>query len=739
MLYRSTTYPLMALVSDIGRGAIGLPELQRPFVWPNSKIRDLFDSLYRGYPCGFLLLWETGAGLKGIGTNGKDETPSLAIVDGQQRLTSLYAVMTGAEVIRADYSREHIRIAFDPLSDRFEVANAATAQDRAFISNVADVWAPGANAFQLANDYLAELGKVRELTKAETGRIQTAIGRLVMLTQHPFNALVLTTDAAVDTVAEVFVRINGQGSKLNQADFILTLMSVFWEEGRKDLESFARAASGPPDGKPSPKNHFIEPSPDQMLRVMVALGLRRGKLEAVYAALRGRVPTTGVIDPARREAGFERLKKARSATLNINRWHHFLSALPLAGYRSRRMITSQLALLYAYAIYLVGVEDVGIEIGVMRQAVAEFFFMAAMTSRYALSGETRFEADLAALEKPSDPEDFLTRLRRLSDLKLTDDFWTITLPEFLASSGGKTPARAAYQAALVVLDSKVLFSPMKVSAALDPVVTGTKSTVEEHHLFPKAYLATLDINERKQVNQIANFALLEWPDNLKVGATAPQDYAPALDAVLSTDDRFHHALPPEWWTLPYHAFLDQRRTRMADVVRAAWVRLRGGPQAAQEAPPIAELIAGGESEGVEFKSTLRTNLHTGQPDDKIQMAVLKTAAAFLNAGGGTLLIGVSDDGSIVGLVADGFPNEDKMSLHLVNLIRDRIGDVFLPYVHPDFVQHDGGRVLSVRCERGPKPAFVKDGTAQKFFVRGANATIELVGPSVVEYSSQRFK
>ena len=191
--------------------------------------------------------------------------------------------------------------------------------------------------------------------------------------------------------------------------------------------------------------------------------------------------------------------------------------------------------------------------------------------------------------------------------------------------------------------------------------------------------------------------------------------------------------------MPYHAFLDQRRMRMADVVRAAWVRLRGGPQAVPDAPPIAELIVGGESEGVEFKSTLRTNLHTGQPDDRIQVAVLKTVAAFLNAGGGTLLIGVSDDGSIVGLVADGFPNEDKMSLHLVSLIRDRIGDVFLPYVHPDFVQLDGGRVLSVRCERGPKPAFVKDGTAQKFFVRGANATIELVGPSVVEYSSQRFK
>ena len=739
MLYRTTIYPLVTLVHEIARGAIGLPELQRPFVWPNAKIRDLFDSLYRGYPCGFLLLWETGADLKGIGTNGKDEAPSLAIVDGQQRLTSLYAVMTGAEVIRADFSRERIRIAFDPLVERFEVANAATAQDRAFISSVAEVWKPGANVFKVASDYLAQLSEVRTLTAEETGRIQTAIGRLVALSQHPFNALVLTTDAGVDTVAEVFVRINGQGAKLKQADFILTLMSVFWEEGRKDLEAFAHAAAGPPDGKPSPRNYFIKPSPDQMLRVMVGLGLKRGKLEAVYAALRGRVPTTGVIDPARREAGFKRLKGACDAALNVNRWHHFLSGLPLAGYRSNRMINSELVLLYAYTIYLVGIEDVGVELPMMRQAIAEFFFMAAMTSRYALSGETRFEADLAALDGSVGPTDFLARLRRLSDLKLTDDFWSITLPEWLATSGAKTPSRMAYQAALVVLDARVLFSPIKVSAALDPALSSTKATVEEHHLFPKAYLATQNKTERKQVNQIANFTLLEWPDNLKVGAAAPADYAPALDATITASDRFHHALPQEWWGMAYETFLHERRRRMADVVKAGWEQLRGGPPPANIMPTIAELITGGETEGVEFKSTLRTNLHTGQPDDKIQISALKTIAAFLNAGGGTLLIGVADDGGVVSLVADGFASEDKMGLHLVNLIRDRIGDLFLPYVHPEFVDHEGGRVLSIRCERGPRPAFVKDGPAQRFFVRGANATAELAGQTVVDYCSHRFK
>jgi hypothetical protein len=739
MLYRSTTYPLATLVDDIGRGFIGLPELQRPFVWPNAKIRDLFDSLYRGYPCGFLLLWETGAAVRGIGLNGKEETPSLAIVDGQQRLTSLYAVMTGAEIIRSDFSREHIRIAFDPLAERFEVANAATAQDRAFISDVAEVWKPGSNAFKVAGEYLSSLSTVRALSPEETGRIQNSIGKLLMLAQHPFNALVLTSDAGVETIAEVFVRINGQGAKLNQADFILTLMSVFWDEGRKALEDFSLRASGPPDGKPSPRNHFIQPTPDQMVRVLVGLGLKRGKLEAVYTALRGRVPSTGMIDPERRAAGFQRLTDARDATLNLNRWHHFLGALPQAGYRSKRMITSELAVLYSYVIYLIGVEEVGVEVGAMRKAISQFFFMAVMTSRYTFSGESRFESDLAALEGAHDAGDFVARLSRLCDLRLTEDFWAITLPDALATSGGKTPARMAYQASLIVLDAHVLFSPMKVAAALDPTVVGTKSVTEEHHLFPKGYLSSIGVTERKRVNQIANFALLEWPDNLKIGAAAPNEYVPSLDALLTDEDRYCHALPPVWWTVPYDAFLEERRRRMADVVRSAWERLRGTPAPPQAAPTIAELIAGHETEGVELKSTLRTNLQTGQPDDRMQLAVLKTVAGFLNTGGGTLIIGVADDGELIGVDADGFPNEDKMGLHLINLLRDRIGELFLPYIHPEFLEQEGKRVLSVRCERGPKPAFVKEGSVRHFYVRGANATAELTGEAVVDYCKQRFR
>jgi len=202
---------------------------------------------------------------------------------------------------------------------------------------------------------------------------------------------------------------------------------------------------------------------------------------------------------------------------------------------------------------------------------------------------------------------------------------------------------------------------------------------------------------------------------------------------------FWHALPPLWWELAYPDFLVERRARMARVIHAAWQELTGSSiDPEPPIPSIPDLIAGGESEAVEFKSTLRTNLHTGQADDRIELSVLRTIAGFLNANGGTLLIGVADDGELLGLDSDGFPNEDKMGLHLANLIKGRIGDVFLPYVHPHFEDYDGRRVLVVRCERGPKAAFVKDGINQRFFVRGGNTTVELTGVSVTDYAKQRF-
>jgi predicted HTH transcriptional regulator len=177
---------------------------------------------------------------------------------------------------------------------------------------------------------------------------------------------------------------------------------------------------------------------------------------------------------------------------------------------------------------------------------------------------------------------------------------------------------------------------------------------------------------------------------------------------------------------------------MAQTIRQAYDLLAGKAVPKERPPSVAELIAAGETDAVEFKSTLRTNLHTGEKDPKIELMVLKTVAGFLNAKGGTLIVGVADDGSPVGLQADGFPNEDKLSLHLVNMLKDRLGGQNAISVHPHFQDHDGARILVVACELAKSPVWVKDGGAERFFVRYGPSTQELVGAASHEYIKQRF-
>ena len=151
------------------------------------------------------------------------------------------------------------------------------------------------------------------------------------------------------------------------------------------------------------------------------------------------------------------------------------------------------------------------------------------------------------------------------------------------------------------------------------------------------------------------------------------------------------------------------------------------------------VIDNGESEQVEFKSTLRINLHTEMKDPRIETAVLKTIAGFLNTNGGKLVIGVSDDGTPVGIEADQFPNEDKMSLHLVNIVKERMSPLALTYMHSNFEDYDSKRVLVIRCQRSPPAVFVKDGSVERFYVRTGPSTTELRASQTQEYISKRFK
>ena len=744
--FAQVTYPLGTLTDNIEMGQIGLPDIQRPFVWPNTKVRDLFDSMYKGFPVGYLLFWKNGqfSERRVIGTDNKQLTPSNVIVDGQQRLTSLYAVIKGVPVVRGNYKAERIRIAFSPIEKTFEVTSAAIERDRSYIPDISKIWSDETNLFQVVEEFISGLRSIREVTDGEVRNIQASLVQLQGLLAFPFTALELSAETSEEDVAEVFVRINSQGKTLNQADFILTLMSVFWDEGRTELEEFCRLSGVPASGHASPYNHFIEPSPDQMLRVGVGLAFKRARLEHVYSILRGKDLETGQFSEDRRDEQFERLRDAQANVLNLQHWHDFMQCIRRAGYRASRMINSQNALLYTYTLYLIGRIELKMREHDLRQIIAQWFFMSAVTGRYTGSPESRMESDLAMLRSVSTPEDFAGRLRHICSVTLTNDYWLVTLPNELATSSARSPSLFAYEAALVLLEARVLFSEFSVASMLDPASQSGHRSVERHHLFPKGYLAKLGVTETRDVNQIANYAYVEWSDNMEISERAPSEYLPVIkarhsEAELATMSKYH-ALPRNWEDLDYGTFLVHRRDHMAQVVREGYERLALGGGSSDESNDIdvEVLIASGESDLVELKSTLRVNLHTRQRDVRIEHAVLKTLAGFLNKDGGTLVVGVADDGSPIGLEVDGFDTEDRMSLHLVNIVNESMGPTVWAHMHANFDDFGDGRVLVVRCDRSSAPVYIKDGQTERFYVRTGPSTTELQVASALDYIGRRF-
>lgn len=362
-LFKKVDYSLSGLIHGIKMGEIGLPDIQRPFVWQNAKVRDLFDSMYRGFPVGYFLFWQASSpeGYRQVGEDTKQLIPRLLIVDGQQRLTSLYAVLTGTPILKEDYRQERIQIASRPSDQTFEVADAAIKRDPEFIPDITALWSGELGQSKFVRRFLQQLRERRDVDEDEADTLEEAINQVSDLQSYPFTALELSSEVDEEQVAEVFVRINSKGTLLSQADFILTLMSVFWDKGRRALEEFARGAKSPSTTGPSPYNHFIQPDPDQMLRVSVALAFRRARLQFVYSILRGKDLETGAFSAERREKQFAILEEAQGYALDVQNWQDFMKALIRAGYRSGDNITSKTGIVYTYALYLIGKRDFGVD------------------------------------------------------------------------------------------------------------------------------------------------------------------------------------------------------------------------------------------------------------------------------------------------------------------------------------------------------------------------------------------
>lgn len=576
-LFSTTNYPLSKLIEDIELGEIALPDIQRPFVWKAAKVRDLFDSMFKGFPIGYLLFWHytKDGSARQIGTGQKKNVPRLLVVDGQQRLTSLYSVLKDRPVIDEDYHEVELNISFCPADATFEVATAASRRDPEYIDDISDLWAADTDLFDFEDRFLQRLHERRDVSTEKRKRIRKAIHRLHGITSYQFTALELNENVDEEQVAEIFVRVNSKGESLNQADFILTLMSVFWEEGRRALERFSYESRAPSNGEASSFNHFIEPEPSQLLRVAIGLGFDRARLKYGYALLRGKDLKTGGVSDERRDAQFARLKEAQGDVTNVQYWHDYFQALTRAGFRSEKMITSDMNLIYAYLMYLVGRTRYGLKGHDLREVIARWFFMCNISGRYTGSSESTMEGDLNRLSDVETAEGFVKTLDRVIQNTLTEDFWNITLPEDLDSKSFYSPTLFAYHAALNILDARALFSTLKLSTLFDPSIKANKETVERHHLFPKNYLEQNGIGSEK--DQIANRAYVEWADNIQISDQAPADYFPKyaerFDEAELEQMMYWHALPEDWYLMDYGAFLEARRHRIATVTRDGFEKL----------------------------------------------------------------------------------------------------------------------------------------------------------------------
>jgi hypothetical protein len=603
-MFESTSPRLGQLLADIERGKLALPELQRPFVWQKAAVRDLLDSMYRGFPIGYLMLWNTSdVDHRTIGHGPRPYLPTEFIIDGQQRLTSLYAVMTGGQVTFKDFSRGRIALAFRPRDAQFAVSDAAVTKDPEYLPDITKLWT-GEN-WEVVNAFIERLraGKPDALDGGQEGVLRNALGRLTALRDYPFDAVRIKSEVGEELVAEIFLRVNSGGTQLTQADFILTMLSVYREEDRRRLEQFAYLVGIVPaeGGDASPYNHLVKPAADQLLRVAVLVAFQRGRLQSVLALLKGgSLDGDNALDEAERTAQFDMLSTAIDQALDLTSWHEYLKTLIAAGFRRSTEISSANNVMLVYALYLIGRGTYGLSHSELRTTIARYFFMSSITGRYTGSFETRITQDVQAFTQAVTGEEYLARMRTAIDTALTADYWTIRLPDDLATSASRGPTLYAYAASLCLLNARVppfvaadaareQKAAIPIAQLFDPALRPKKAAVERHHLFPRAYLEKQGITGVNRINQIANLCYVEWPENLDISATAPAEYWPRYASQFTDADRFHHALPDHWETMGYEPFLEARRRGIAKVIEAGFKSIGSTPV---ESEIVAGAVAG---------------------------------------------------------------------------------------------------------------------------------------------------
>lgn len=575
------------LLTDVKNGRIGLPDLQRPFVWKDNKVRELLDSMLKGYPIGFVMLWESPADFankKQIGNNDKDwqEARDL-VIDGQQRLTALLAAIKGVQVKDSNYKERYIKIAFNPIKREFEVWSQAYERSTEWISSISEVFAAKDNntVSRLRRNYIKLLNEKRvkdgldALNDDEEMMIEDNINELLNLSDYVLPTLEIKAIANEEEVADIFVRVNSGGQKLTEKNFIETLLAVYDNDLHMRINQFCKDSRIPKDG--TSYNHIIEVDPVHIIRTTVGLAFKRARLRYAYMLLRGKDLNTRKSSVETQQENLEKFRNALETVMNLNHWHAFMNIEAEAGYLKSSLISSDNAVIFSYMLYLIGKTEYKVQPVELKRIMQKWVFMANIRGFYTDSPESTVERQLADLRAVKTADEFVAYLDAEIKNQFTEDYFSVTLLNNLVTSSTTSPIWYGYVAALNVLNYPMLFSTTPTSKFFVVGAHGTKSSIDIHHIFPKHYLTLQGYEEDRDRNQIANYTYLDYSTNIDISDNPPVDYVEAYRKRLGEDGYktacAQNALPENFEMLNYPDFLVERRKLMAQLIRKAYNKL----------------------------------------------------------------------------------------------------------------------------------------------------------------------
>lgn len=588
-LFKNVPYDLRTLLNDVNIGRIGLPDLQRPFVWKDNKIRELLDSMIKGFPIGYIMLWESPqiydsnkSGHIGIEAK-KIDVPKSLVIDGQQRLTALLGAIYGIKVKDKDYNEKNIRISYNPIKVKFEVWSQAYDRDPEWISQISDVFSADLDHAlpSFRKKYIREYNASREkngldvLSDEEEDMIESNLNRLLELLTYNLPVMEISDKASEEDVSDIFVRVNSGGAQLTEKNFIETLLAVYDNDIFKKINKFCEDSHTAKDG--TSFNNIIVLEPSFILRTTIALAFKRARLKYAYMLLRGKDLKTGEFAEDIREDNLKLFRDKLNLVMDLNNWHSYLNLYAQVGYLNSSLISSNISVVYSYALYLIGKYDYKVKSIELQDIIKKWIFMTTITSFFSNSTETTFEKILADLREVKSDKDFIDYLSSQINNKLTDDFFNVTLPELFKTSGNQSPAWFGFVASIIVLDVPILFGTTTLAHFFVPGINGSKKATDKRHIFPKNYLAKQGITDDRIRNQTANFTYLDYQTNIDIGDDAPNEYVNRYKDKLGIEaynlTLSQNAIPTGFENMSYDEFLEKRRRLMSNTVRAAFKKI----------------------------------------------------------------------------------------------------------------------------------------------------------------------